>query len=253
MENRKKVAYLVTVPDDYKLVVDDIKNDEHILWWEQRENQEQYIHICFEEKTNQLIELSISKEYPKESITMSEAEGKQITESFLQAHASHILKECNMVQIEKRESYFLIEYMQDVNGYELPHTGAFMEVDFSRTVTKFRSNGINEKPAWPGTIVDKEDVIEKLNARQEMELVFKCLDPVLYAYKDGKPKGDYVLVYEPVFSTIFIDAKTGEDLHDRSHYVIDTIPVPLLPEERRVKIDIEEYFKIDEGKMKKSS
>ncbi|CAM4135873.1 hypothetical protein BAMA_21930 [Bacillus manliponensis] len=251
MKSRNKVEHLVTIPNDYKLVVGDTKNGEHILWWEQEEDCEQYIHICFKEKTNQLIELSINKESPKEAITLSEAEGKQIAERFLQTHAPHILKECNMVQVEKRKSSFWVEYMQEVNGYELPHTGAFMEVDSSKAVTKFRSKGIKEKPVWPEKVIDKEYVIEKVNERQEMERVFKRLDPVLYAYKDGKPKDEYALVYEPVFSTVFIDAKTGEDLHDRSHYVIETVSITPLRKEQRVKIDINECFKIDEGKMKK--
>ncbi|WP_369902549.1 YcdB/YcdC domain-containing protein [Bacillus manliponensis] len=251
MESRNKVEHLVTIPDDYKLVVDDIKDEKHILWWEQEENCEQYIHICFKEKTNQLIELSINKESPKEAITLSEAEGKKIAERFLQTHAPHILKECNMIQVEKRESSFWVEYMQEVNGYELPHTGAFLKIDSSKVVTKFGSNGINEKPIWPKQIVDKEYVIEKLNERQEMELVFKHLYSNVDTYKFETVKEGYALVYEPVFSHASIDAQTGEDLHDRSHYVIETVPIPPIQKEQRIKFDINEYFKIDEGKMKK--
>ncbi|MCM3735560.1 DUF4901 domain-containing protein [Bacillus cytotoxicus] len=249
----QQVAHIVEIPDDYTLVVDEEKlnEDVHSLWWEKQENPEGYIQVCFRKETGELMELSIHKENFPKKLSISKEQGKRIADAFLQQHASHTYKECTAIYINERKANIFIEYRQEVNGYSLPRTGFVVEVDGDGNVIKFSNDGIKEKPLWPSSIVEKEVVTKQLKQRQSMEPVFIQLSNSLFKWEDGEIEEGYYLVYDPIPSHAFIDAHTGEDLHERSHYVIETREFPALSKKPQLEANIDRLFHIDKNIMKK--
>lgn len=249
----QQVAHIVEIPHDYTLVVDEenVNKDAHLLWWEKQKHPEGYIQVCLRKETGELMELSIHKEGVTKKLSVNKEQGKSIADAFLQQHAPHIYKECTAIYINERKNSVVIEYRQEVNGYSLPRTGFVVEVDVDGNVIKFRNDGIKEKPMWPSSIVEKEIVTKQLKQRQSMEPVFTQLSNSLFEWEDGEIEEDYYLVYEPIPSHAFIDVHTGEDLHDRSHYVIETKELPVLSEKPQLEANIERLFHIDKNLMKK--
>ncbi|MEH6848255.1 MULTISPECIES: YcdB/YcdC domain-containing protein [Bacillus] len=249
----QQVAHIVEIPNDYTLVVDEenVNEGAHLLWWEKRENPEEYMQVCLRKETGELMELSIHKECAPKQLSVSKEEGKRIADAFLQQHAPHTYKECTVIYINKRNESVVIEYRQEVNGYSLPRTGFVVEVDGDGNVIKFRNEGIKEKPMWPSSIVEKEVVTKQLKQRQAMEPVFTQLSNLLFEWEDGEIEEGYYLVYEPIPSHAFIDVQTGEDLHNRSHYVIETRELPVVSEKSQLEANIERLFHIDKNVMKK--
>ncbi|MGG2095368.1 YcdB/YcdC domain-containing protein [Bacillus sp. S13(2024)] len=249
----QQVAHIVEIPHDYTLVVDDekVNEDVHLLWWEKQGNPEEYIQACLRKETGELMELSIHKECVQKRLSVSEEQGKSIADAFLQQHAPHTYKECTIIYINERKKSIVFEYRQEVNGYSLPRTGFVVEVDVDGNVIKFRNEGIKEKPMWPSSIVEKESVTRQLKQRQSMEPVFTQLSNSLFEWEDGEIEEGYYLVYEPIPAHAFIEVHTGEDLHDRSHYVIETRELPALSEEPQLEANIERLFHIDKNVMKK--
>ncbi|MEI4800211.1 YcdB/YcdC domain-containing protein [Bacillus sp. NPDC077411] len=249
----QQVAHILEIPHDYKLVVDDekVNEDVHLLWWEKQENPEEYIQVCLQKETGELMELSIHKECAPKQLSVSKEQGKSIADAFLQQHASHTYKECTAIYMNERKESVSIEYRQEVNGYSLPRTGCVVEVDVYGSVIKFRNEGIKEKPLWPCSIVEKEVVTKQLKQRQSMEPIFIHLSNSLFEWEDGEIEEGYYLVYEPIPSHAFIHVHTGEDLHDRSHYVIETRELPALSEKPQLEVNIDHLFNIDKNVMKK--
>ena len=63
-DGRSKVAHIIEITDDYKLVVDDQKNvDEplHVLWWEHKEDEDKTIEVVLNRYTEELTLGSIKK------------------------------------------------------------------------------------------------------------------------------------------------------------------------------------------------
>lgn len=249
----QQVAHIVAIPHDYILVVDDEKLNEgvHLLRWEKQENPEGYIQVCFRKETGELMELSIHKECASKKLSVSKEQGKIIADAFLQQHAPHTYKECTVIYINERKESIVIEYRQEVSGYSLPRTGFVVEVDVDGNVIKFRNEGIKEKPMWPSSIVEKEVVTKQLKRRQSMEPVFIQLSNSLFEWEDGEIEEGYYLVYEPIPAHAFIDVHTGEDWHDRNHYVIETKELPALSEKPQLEENIDRLLNIDKNVMTK--
>lgn len=249
----QQVAHIVAIPHDYTLVVDDenVNEDVHLLLWEKQENPEEYIQVCFRKETGELMELSIHKECAQKQPSISKGKGKSIADTFLQQHAPYTYKECTATYINERKESLFIEYKQEVNGYSLPRTGCVVEVDGDGNVIKFSNDGIKEKPLWPSSIVKKEVVTKHLKQRQRMEPVFMQLSNSLFEWEGGEIEEGYYLVYEPIPAHAFINVHTGEDLHDRSHYVIETRELPALSEKPQLEENIDRLLNIDKNVMTK--
>ncbi|MDM5156538.1 DUF4901 domain-containing protein [Bacillus sp. DX1.1] len=221
-ERKKQVAHIIEISNEYNLVVDDKTVNEpfHLLFWEHQDNNEKQIHICLNRHTGELIELDIDDEefFQNSDEVMSAEKAKEIADSFIKQYIPQSYEAYTAVYVKEWRGKQEVHYSQEVNGYSLPHTGCKVRIHPYGRIIKFRNHGVKEKPVWPASIVEKEIVVQQLKKRQDMRLVFAHLLPELYEYESGKEASGYRLVYEPVPSIAFIDACTGKDKHDKSHY-----------------------------------
>ncbi|OQR58151.1 YcdB/YcdC domain-containing protein [Bacillus sp. CDB3] len=262
-EGRGKVAHIIEITDDYKLVVDDKSNVNeplHVLWWENKDDGEKKIEVVLNRYTGELIELKIDDEgyFSTTNEMMDDNKAKEIANTFLKKYIKEGLEFYTYVTVKDDwRGLKKINYMQEVNGYPLTNTGCIAYVHSSGEVVHFYYNGqkaIQEKPLWPNEIVEENIVLENLKARQDMRLVFVDLTFSSCKNESGEEVKGYHLVYEPEPSHAFIDASTGEDLFEPEHYKL----APTVSVEKKVKStrkkdvfdlldwDLEKFIKVDE-------
>ncbi|HDR7241752.1 MULTISPECIES: YcdB/YcdC domain-containing protein [Bacillus cereus group] len=266
-ERKEQVAYMIDIPDDYRLVVDDqegVDDPYHLLWWEHKEDEERTIQITLNRHTGNLIEFSIDDEnsFSSDMKALEENKAREIANAFLKKYSKEgyefytyeTVKDCRRGRKE-------VNYMQEVNGYPLPNTGCVVQVHPSGNVVHFRYNGqkaIEKKPLWPSEIVEENVVLENLKARQDMRLVFVDLTHSSCEYGNGEEVKGYHLVYEPEPSHAFIKASTGKDLFGPDHYrIASSAPVvkAIKNSERKDVLDLldwdkEKFIKVDEKEDK---
>lgn len=252
-KRKEQVAHIIEIPDEYVLVVDDEKMNEkvHLLWWEKCGKPEESIQVCLRKEDGELLELSVRKETMQKLNGIAESKAKEIADVFIKKHAPYIHGECNFIYVTSKKECIAVEYKQEVHGCPLPRTGCVVEIDLLGNIITFRNEGIKERPAWPSSIIKKEVILDKLRKKQEVELVFVHLSHGWLAYENREMKDGYNLVYEPITAHAFINPCTGADLHDRSHYIIETAPLPSLKEKVEVATDVYKLLHIDTTKMKK--
>ncbi|MBJ8051658.1 DUF4901 domain-containing protein [Bacillus cereus] len=263
IKERGKVAHIIEITDDYKLVVDDKSNVNeplHVLWWENKEDGEKKIEVVLNRYTGELIELKVDDEgyFSTNSEMLDDDKAKEIANAFLKKYIKEGLEFYTYVTVKDDwRGLKEINYMQEVNGYPLTNTGCIVHVHSSGEVVHFYYNGqkaIQEKPLWPNEIVEENIVLENLKARQDMRLVFVDLTFSSCKYESGEEVKGYHLVYEPEPSHAFIDASTGEDLFETEHYKLaPTVPVEKTVKSTRKKDvfdlldwDVEKFIKVDE-------
>ncbi|EJS72309.1 DUF4901 domain-containing protein [Bacillus cereus] len=226
-DGRSKVAHIIEITDDYKLVVDDKKNvDEplHVLWWEHKEDEDKTIEIVLNRYTEELIELKVDDEeyFSSNNEALDNNRAKEIASIFLGKYIKEGLELYTYVTVKDDwRGLKEINYMQEVNGYPLPNTGCVLRIHPSGNVVHFHYHGqkaIEKKPSWPIEIVEENVVLENLKARQDMRLVFVDLTHSLCEDENREEVKGYHLVYKPEPSHAFIDASTGEDLFEPEHY-----------------------------------
>ncbi|MGH1283476.1 YcdB/YcdC domain-containing protein [Bacillus toyonensis] len=259
-EGRRKVAHIIEITDDYKLVVDDKKNvDEpvHVLWWEHKENEDKTIQVVLNRYTEELIELKVDDEeyFSSNNEALDGNKAKEIANIFLKKYIKEEFEFYTYVTIKDDwRGWKEINYRQEVNGYPLPNTGCVVRVHPSGNVVNFYYNGresIQEKPLWPSEIVDENIVLENLKARQDMRLVFADLTFSSCKYENGKEVKGYHLVYEPEPSHAFIDASTGKDLYGSEHYKLPPTVTVEKTKKGSPKDDIFESFDWDKESFTK--
>ncbi|KFM98578.1 putative propeptide PepSY amd peptidase M4 [Bacillus clarus] len=242
-ERQEQVAHIIKIPDEYQLVVDDDQTvDEplHVLWWEHKADEEKWIQISLNRHTGNLLELDVCDEdyFPLANQEMDEEKAKEIASEFIKKHLPTKYDLYTYVYVEEWRDSKKVRYLQEVNGYPLPHTGCAVRIHPSGNVVAFHHDGgVKEKPLWPECIVDKEVVLANLKDRQDMRLVFINISPDLLEYESGEVIHGYRLVYEPEPSQTFIDASTGEDLFGPEHYRLAPTVAVTKPEKDRQQIE----------------
>ncbi|PFB29132.1 DUF4901 domain-containing protein [Bacillus cereus] len=262
-ERKEQVAYMIDIPGDYRLVVDDqegVDDPYHLLWWEHKEDEERTIQITLNRHTGNLIEFSIDDEnsFSSGKKALEENKAREIANAFLKKYTKEGYEFYTYETVkDDRRGRKEVNFMQEVNGYPLPNTGCVVQVCPSGNVVHFRYNGqkaIEKKPLWPNEIVEKNIVLENLKARQDMRLVFVDLTFSSCKYESGEEGTGYHLVYEPEPSHAFIKASTGKDLFGPDHYrIASTAPVvkAIKNIERKDVLDLldwdkEKFIKVDE-------
>ena len=64
-ERKERVAHIIDIPGDYRLVVDDqegVDDPYHLLWWAHKDDEEKQIQITLNRHTGNLIEFRIDDE-----------------------------------------------------------------------------------------------------------------------------------------------------------------------------------------------
>lgn len=259
-ERKEKVAHMIDIPDDYRLVVDDqegVDDPYHLLWWEHKEDEEKTIQITLNRHTGNLIEFSIDDEnyFSSDMKALEENKAREIANAFLKKYTKEGYGFYTYVTVkDDRRGRKEINYMQEVNGYPLPNTGCVVQVHPSGNVVHFRYNGqkaIEKKPLWPSEIVEENVVLENLKARQDMRLVFVDLKFSSCKYENGEEVKGYRLVYEPEPSHAFIKASTGESLFGPEHYKLPPTVAVEKPKKGNRQDDIFDLFDWDKESFTK--
>ncbi|GAB6429342.1 YcdB/YcdC domain-containing protein [Bacillus sp. BML-BC060] len=259
-ERKEKVAHMIDIPDDYKLVVDDqesVDDPYHLLWWEHKEDEERTIQITLNRHTGNLIEFSIDdkKYFSSGKEAIGENKAREIANAFLKKYTKEGYEFYTYVTVkDDRRGWKEVNYMQEVNGYPLPNTGGVVRVCPSGNVMHFHYNGqkaIDEKTVWPSEIVEENVVLENLKARQDMRLVFVDLTHSSCEYENGEEIKGYHFVYEPEPSHAFINASTGKDLFGPEHYKLPSTVLVDKPLKSSQKKDVFDLFDWDKGKFVK--
>ncbi len=260
-ERKERVAHIIEIPDEYRLVVDDkdeVDDPYHLLWWECKDNEEKTIQITLNRHTGELVELNVAEDYfPNSNEKMGENEAKEIANKFIKNHLREEFEIYTYVYVEDWRDLKEVNYMQEVNGYPLPDAGCVVRIHPSGNVVNFRYKGresIQAKPLWPIEIVDENIVLENLKNRQDMRLVFVDLTYSSCKYENGEEVKGYHLVYEPEPSHACINASTGKDLFGPDHYRLPPTVAVTKPKKGSQQNDIfnlfdwdkEQFVKVDE-------
>ncbi|MFD4849776.1 YcdB/YcdC domain-containing protein [Bacillus mycoides] len=259
-ERKEKVAHIIEIPDEYRLVVDDqegVDDPHHLLWWGHKEDEEKQIQISLNRHTGNLFEFRIDDEnyFSSDKEAIEENKAREIANVFIKKHVEEGLEFYTYVSVKDDwRGWKEINYMQEVNGYPLPNTGCVVRIHPSGNVVHFRYNGqkaIEKKPLWPIEIVEENVVLETLRARQDMRLVFVDLTHSSCKYENGEEVKGYHLVYEPEPSHAFIDASTGKDLFDPDHYKLPPTVAVEKPKKGSQQDDIFDLFDWDKESFTK--
>ncbi|MGE6348131.1 YcdB/YcdC domain-containing protein [Bacillus mycoides] len=259
-ERKEQVAHIIEIPDGYRLVVDDKNSvDEplHVLWWENKEDENKTIEVVLNRYTGELIELKVDDEeyFSSNNEALGDNKAKEIASIFLKKYTKEGLELYTYVTVKDDwRGWKEINYMQEVNGYPLPNTGCVVRIHPSGNVVHFHYNGqkaIEKKPLWPIEIVEENVVLETLRARQDMRLVFVDLTHSSCKYENGEEVKGYHLVYEPEPSHAFIDASTGKDLFDPDHYKLPPTVAVEKPKKGSQQDDIFDLFDWDKESFTK--
>ncbi|WP_242240490.1 YcdB/YcdC domain-containing protein [Bacillus cereus group sp. BfR-BA-01309] len=259
-ERKEKLAHIIDIPDDYRLVVDDqegVDDPYHLLWWEHKEDEERTIQITLNRHTGNLIEFSIDdgNYFSSDKEALEENKAREIANAFLKKYTKEGYEFYTYETVkDDRRGWKEVHYMQEVNGYLLPNTGCVVRVHPSGNVVHFRYNGqkaIENKPLWPSEIVEENVVLENLKARQDMRLVFVDLTFSSCKYESGEEGTGYHLVYEPEPSHAFIKASTGKDLFGPDHYKLPSSVAVEKPKKDSRQDDIFDLFDWDKESFTK--
>lgn len=259
-ERKGKVAHIIEISDDYRLVVDDqegVDDPYHLLWWEHKEDEEKTVQITLNRHTGNLIEFSIGDEnyFSSGKAAIEENKAREIANVFIKKYVKEGLESYTYVKVkDDRRGWKEVNYMQEVNSYPLPNTGCVVRVHPSGNVVNFHYNGqkaIEKKPLWPSEIVEENIVLENLKARQDMRLVFVDLTYSSCKYEKGEEVKGCHLVYEPEPGRAFIDASTGKDLFGLAHYKLPPTVAVEKPKQGRQQNDIFDLFDWDKESFTK--
>lgn len=259
-ERKEKVAHIIEISDDYRLVVDDqegVDDPYHLLWWEHKEDEEKTVQITLNRHTGNLIEFRIGDEnyFSSSKAAIEENKAREIANVFIKKYVKEGLESYTYVKVkDDRRGWKEVNYMQEVNSYPLPNTGCVVRVHPSGNVVNFHYNGqkaIEKKPLWPSEIVEENIVLENLKARQDMRLVFVDLTYSSCKYEKGEEVKGYRLVYEPEPGHAFINASTGKDLYGPDHYKLPSTVLVDKPLKSSPKKDVLDLFDWDKEKFVK--
>lgn len=259
-ERKEKVAHIIEISDDYRLVVDDqegVDDPYHLLWWEHKEDEEKTVQITLNRHTGNLIDFRIEDEnsFSSGKAAIEENKAREIANVFIKKYVKEGLESYTYVKVkDDRRGWKEVNYMQEVNSYPLPNTGCVVRVHPSGNVVNFHYNGrkaIEKKPLWPSEIVEENIVLENLKARQDMRLVFVDLTYSSCKYENGEEIKGHHLVYEPAPSYAFIKASTGKDLYGPDHYKLPSTVLVDKPLKSSPKKDVLDLFDWDKEKFVK--
>ncbi|KAB2444824.1 YcdB/YcdC domain-containing protein [Bacillus luti] len=259
-ERKDKVAHIIEISDDYRLVVDDqegVDDPYHLLWWEHKEDEEKTVQITLNRHTGNLIEFSIGDEnyFLSGKAAIEENKAREIANVFIKKYVKEGLESYTYVKVkDDRRGWKEVNYMQEVNSHPLPNTGCVVRVHPSGNIVNFHYNGqkaIEKKPLWPSEIVEENIVLENLKARQDMRLVFVDLTYSSCKYENGEEIKGHHLVYEPAPSYAFIKASTGKDLYGPDHYKLPSTVLVDKPLKSSPKKDVLDLFDWDKEKFVK--
>ncbi|WP_025026263.1 YcdB/YcdC domain-containing protein [Caldalkalibacillus mannanilyticus] len=239
---RKIAQEIITIPQHFQLEMEDSipigDEKERAFVWEVPGTDEK-IEICLDLNTGQLTRLEIEREQEEERKTDAmEKEIRAVTDPFLKKHAPNHAA-YKWVEIEKQNGIYHICYQEAVGGLPLPNTGCSFELDKELQIIRYRLEEYHqptERPTWPAQIVEKENVLQKIQSEMRTELAFVTLWPSIYEIEGQE--SEERLVYLPTPSHRWMDAVTGEDLFGMDHYLMP----PSAPIESKQEGQIDQHI-----------
>lgn len=253
-----KAKQIGRIPEHYQLVVADNYPKENGRYrsyiWEDPNDPDRSIEVVFELESGELHRLKVDVKKDRQTkFGLEEAELKKITENFILTYAPELAKEQTWCEIDYlRDDCACVEYQLTAGGLPLPQTGCRLLVE-NGEVTLYQKYQPVKKPDFPKERKQPEEILEDIKQRQKMKLVF-ALD--FYSFQ-GIEEPKYKLVYEPMPQIRFVDASTGKDSYDESHYTLPPdSPVPCVENpsagsqpavEELLNIDLEKYEKVYEA------
>ncbi|AGL00139.1 DUF4901 domain-containing protein [Desulfoscipio gibsoniae] len=218
---REKASSIVSIPENYHLVVEDNIADERLFIWEDPQHPEANIEITLDLQTGELIKLSIDKNQDNacsgaDCAIPSADQAKRIADEFIKQHLPDLRGEYTWIHIEAGRRHMHISYRQETGGLPLPFSGCNCTVDSGGNITDFKHYGCKNKPAWPASITDVKTVKQQIVEDLRMKLCIMRLYPSMHEVEDL----EYRLVYEPVPCLRSFNAITGRDLFEPDHYLM---------------------------------
>ncbi|WP_169907558.1 YcdB/YcdC domain-containing protein [Priestia abyssalis] len=233
----EKANRITVIPDHYKLVVQELSENEerkfvHLLW-ENEQNADETISFTFNEDTGEVNHFATDyRDDSNAGVDMDEC-----MQQFIKQAAPSLLSKSLMKIVEPhaagREE---VSYCQHSGGVMIPFTGCYFFFEDGQ-MESFSYYELIDEPVMPAHIVPKEQVLNKVKHEQKMDFV--------YTHDEQGCR----LMYDPNPSTAFIVAETGENLHDESHYELP----PSSPIERvEARGELETFLQLQEDQYDKT-
>lgn len=191
-ELKKRALSIVSLPNHYKLIIEDYSEDERVMFTWANEQQDESITIELD-GTGHLIYLSIENNDTVSVVdSLSIEEMRKIAEQFLLSHYPSALEDLAFSKVKELSRVDRFYFEQMVMDLPLEQAGCFVDVDAFGSITGFRYYGVKTSPEIPSQLVSKEALMEYVKNALALQLEITNLSSDVYNVK----KNGLQLVYE---------------------------------------------------------
>ncbi|MEC1177034.1 DUF4901 domain-containing protein [Metasolibacillus meyeri] len=201
---KEKALQFVTIPNHFKLIIEDYREDEAAFVWTADEHFNNGIAITLNHD-GQLLNLSIDDE-EKSDIQLSTIERRHIAETFLLKVYPEALQYFTLTTADEREKSTIFRYHQFVANVPLNKPYCFIEVSAAGKVIEFRFNPYTKVvPNVPKQLFNKNKLLAQCVQQAKWQLQLRFLSQDVYAIEQS----GLFLVYESEQLYELFDAVTG--------------------------------------------
>lgn len=156
---KEKALTFFTLPEQYELCVDEIKDEKTMFLWRDVNSVDEY-YIELDNHGN-LLSLSQPSIVTNERISVKEQQ--QIAEQFLTAQYAEALQYYTLSKVTEKVDRTRFQFEQFVEGYPLEHCYCFIEIAPNGHILDFTYKGYTKNPPrFPKELAPKEMILSKL-------------------------------------------------------------------------------------------
>ncbi len=236
----EKALKFVSMPDDFKLIIEDYSDDQVSFAWAADDYLNDGIAVTLNNE-GKLIELSIDS-YADLNMQLSIVEKRMIAENFLHKEHPEALQYFTLSSTEEKEKSSKFTYEQFVAGSPLSKPYCKIEVSSSGEVINFNYRSFTKTiPNVPKQLFDKDKLLTQCIQQAKWQLQLRFLSKDVYTIEQS----GLFLIYENEQFYKAFDAVTGKTsfAEDEEELPESFLPFPHIPAQAKQHI-IEEIIGI---------